>query len=429
MKRAEELPLSGIASWFFSTTDQWPEVFAKGTLGQIWYEAEKYQAHRQTDDIVQFVDYLRVGLLKELYQANRKCERCPLHQYRLNGLAVLDDGNYLNDPFDTRNNLPIGAYKAKIMLVGEGPGQYEQRTGVPFISFQVLAGSRCVQACTRFEECYEGSSVPKRACDYISLYKETAAQYTKEYPDHDGESQHVGISCRIDEIVQKRVLTKAWYIHTAGNILDEALRKASLWREGWNPRQQLTPKDKLKAGMEPRTSDVYLCNAVRCRSAVPTTGNYKVDGLKDDSPSRANIETCNPWLQMQIHIIQPEVIGALGNPAIISVLGEKDPKVTQLRGKVIRGPHGIPVVPEVHPSYILRQMTDKPDQGRPVHNPTSTEEVNKMVESFSLMKKLASRELVPDWLQAKVPAAENIREAKFIPTFGETHEAGNTNPA
>ncbi len=53
--------------------------------------------------------------LEEMYETARQCKRCPLCKTRTN--VVLFRGNP----------------QAKLMLIGEGPGQYEDETGLPFV--------------------------------------------------------------------------------------------------------------------------------------------------------------------------------------------------------------------------------------------------------------------------------------------------------
>lgn len=52
---------------------------------------------------------------KELYQNAKQCMKCELHKQRTH--VVVDDGNR----------------KSRIMLVGEGPGEQEDRQGIPFV--------------------------------------------------------------------------------------------------------------------------------------------------------------------------------------------------------------------------------------------------------------------------------------------------------
>ena len=56
---------------------------------------------------------------------------------------------------------------------------------------------------------------------------------------------------------------------------------------------------------------------------------------------------------MEIALVRPNVIVALGGTAAASVL-QRPVQVLRERGRPARAPDGTPVVVTVHPSYILR---------------------------------------------------------------------------
>jgi DNA polymerase len=86
-------------------------------------------------------------------------------------------------------------------------------------------------------------------------------------------------------------------------------------------------------------SDVYITNVLRCRPP----------GNRDPLPDE--IEACTPWLVETISIVQPCVIGTLGNFATKFVLNTKQ-GITRMRGQ--RFPwHGRWVIPTFHPAAIL----------------------------------------------------------------------------
>ena len=66
-------------------------------------------------------------------------------------------------------------------------------------------------------------------------------------------------------------------------------------------------------------SDVYICNAVKCRPP----GNR--------TPAPDEIATCRPYLEAQMAAIRPRVIVALGNPAV-RALFDITKGITHLRG-------------------------------------------------------------------------------------------------
>lgn len=92
-------------------------------------------------------------------------------------------------------------------------------------------------------------------------------------------------------------------------------------------------------------SDVYIANIVKCRP--PDNRN----------PEQDEIDTCLPFLQRQMAVVQPEVIVGLGNIAVQTLLQTKT-GITRLRGD-FHDVNGIPVMPTYHPAYLLRNPNMK----------------------------------------------------------------------
>lgn len=90
-----------------------------------------------------------------------------------------------------------------------------------------------------------------------------------------------------------------------------------------------------------RREDVYITNIVKCRPP----GNRV--------PARIEMETCAPFLEAQIALIQPTLIVALGNTPTQWLLPDA-PGITQSRGTFFAWRGGILVLPMFHPSYLLR---------------------------------------------------------------------------
>lgn len=99
----------------------------------------------------------------------------------------------------------------------------------------------------------------------------------------------------------------------------------------------------IERGMGIPRSSVYICNVVKCRPPNNRT------------PLPDEVQACRPFLDGQIDAIRPKVIVALGKPAA-SLLLERDVAITRVRG-VWHEYRGIPVMPTLHPAYVLRQYT------------------------------------------------------------------------
>ncbi len=107
--------------------------------------------------------------------------------------------------------------------------------------------------------------------------------------------------------------------------------------------------DKMLAAIDLAREDVFICNTVKCR---PTLDDGR--GLRNRAPDPLEMKNCRPYLDLQIEIIRPRVILALGAPAAKSFMGEKF-SITRQRGQWFDGPNDIPTIATFHPAYILRQ--------------------------------------------------------------------------
>ncbi len=69
------------------------------------------------------------------------------------------------------------------------------------------------------------------------------------------------------------------------------------------------------------------------------------------------VATCSPFLEAQIDAVAPRVIVALGKPAASLLLG-REVAITRIRGTWHEF-RGIPMMPTLHPAYVLRQYTEE----------------------------------------------------------------------
>jgi len=102
---------------------------------------------------------------------------------------------------------------------------------------------------------------------------------------------------------------------------------------------------RMIAAMGLERSQVYIANVVKCRPP------------NNRDPETIEIGTCLPFLQEQIKAVAPEVIVTLGRIAARAILGNEGP-LSGVRGK-FHYRDGIPVMPTYHPSYLLRQESDR----------------------------------------------------------------------
>lgn len=86
--------------------------------------------------------------------------------------------------------------------------------------------------------------------------------------------------------------------------------------------------------------DVWIMNTLKCRPP----------GNRDPLPGE--IEACNPWLELQLDLIDPKVVVTLGNFSTKLLLGTTE-GITKLRGKTYPFRNGV-LVPTFHPAAVLR---------------------------------------------------------------------------
>lgn len=91
--------------------------------------------------------------------------------------------------------------------------------------------------------------------------------------------------------------------------------------------------------------EVYIANIIKCRPP------------NNRDPAPDEIERCEPFLQMQIEVVRPRILVALGAYAARTLL-RTDAGVTRLRGKFAQY-RGVPLMPTFHPAYLLRNPEAK----------------------------------------------------------------------
>ncbi len=101
----------------------------------------------------------------------------------------------------------------------------------------------------------------------------------------------------------------------------------------------------IEKGLGISRGEVYICNIVKCRPPQNRT------------PLADEVATCSPFLDGQISAVQPRVIVALGKPATSLLLG-REVAITRLRGSW-QSYRGIPLMPTLHPAFVLRQYTEQ----------------------------------------------------------------------
>jgi uracil-DNA glycosylase family 4 len=117
------------------------------------------------------------------------------------------------------------------------------------------------------------------------------------------------------------------FVGRAGQLLDKILNSVSISRD-----------------------DVYICTIVKCRPP------------QNRMPTVEEIRACKPFLDAQLHHVQPKLILLAGSTAVQAVLQVKDP-ISRIRGKWFEYKNSARVMAVFNPSYLLR--SDSREKGSP----------------------------------------------------------------
>jgi DNA polymerase len=138
------------------------------------------------------------------------------------------------------------------------------------------------------------------------------------------------------------------FVGPAGRILDAALAAAGIDR-----------------------ADVYLTNAVKHFKWRPK-GKRRIH----EKPNATEIRACRHWLELELELVKPKLVVALGAVAAQALLGPAF-RVTQDRGTLRSSALAPRIVATVHPSSILRA----PDE-------TRAKEMAALVKDLKMVAKL-----------------------------------------
>jgi uracil-DNA glycosylase len=114
---------------------------------------------------------------------------------------------------------------------------------------------------------------------------------------------------------------------------------------------------KMIQGMGLRREDVYIGNIMNWRPQMPTVDGREQVGNRP--PNEDEMRYCLPYLRAQIEVVNPELLVALGSTAAQGLLGFGSFKALgEIRG-TWREFAGKPLMVTYHPSYILRNQSNR----------------------------------------------------------------------
>jgi uracil-DNA glycosylase len=112
------------------------------------------------------------------------------------------------------------------------------------------------------------------------------------------------------------------------------------------PAGQLLDRALEEAGIDRRLA--YVTNVVK-HFKWQARGKRRIH----QKPNWAEMTACRPWLEAELHVVQPSVLVCLGATAAQALLG-RDFRVSRQRGELVDSPLAPRVIATVHPSAILR---------------------------------------------------------------------------
>jgi uracil-DNA glycosylase len=114
---------------------------------------------------------------------------------------------------------------------------------------------------------------------------------------------------------------------------------------------------KMIQGMGLKREEVYIGNIMNWRPEMPTAPGATQVGNRP--PTEAEMRYCLPYLRAQVEIVNPDVLVALGKTAVEGLLGfGKFKTLGEARG-LWHEFGGKPLMVTYHPSYILREPTNR----------------------------------------------------------------------
>ncbi len=172
-----------------------------------------------------------------------------------------------------------------------------------------------------------------KACD---LYREATQAVFGEIEARDGTApSKIAIMMIGEQPGDQEDKLGRPFVGPAGKLLDKALDEAEIDR-----------------------SKVYVTNVVKHFKWEPR-GKLRIH----KKPTMKEIHACRPWLEAELETLHPSLIVALGATAAQALLGSSF-KLTEAHGKVQEARGLPPIIATVHPSAVLRALTDEDRQSQ-----------------------------------------------------------------
>lgn len=112
-------------------------------------------------------------------------------------------------------------------------------------------------------------------------------------------------------------------------------------------------------GAAGKNLDLGLAAAGFDRRAVFVTSINKCRPPKNRDPKPDEKAACRPYLIEQVEALAPRVIVALGRHGLSGLVDHPPQKFSDVRGRFLQGPEGVPVFCSLHPAAIIYRQAWK----------------------------------------------------------------------
>lgn len=214
-----------------------------------------------------------------------------------------------------------------VLVVGEGPGEMENFTGLPLVGPMELRGSRCGH-CQLVGGCYS----------HKMLYR------------LDGRHPRKKTIVCAPQIGPDALLTQKFYLQSAGSIVDAVLMKA--WNMSYPRQNWLDYYNELHVDAPwVHHSPWFFTNSILCRS-------FDTQLNKDKEPGTIPKRECKKWLIWQWAAVQPRVTILLGVPALEAMVSNKAQRAGIIAGEPFEHPKLGTMIFQSHPARMMREENE-----------------------------------------------------------------------
>ena len=150
-----------------------------------------------------------------------------------------------------------------------------------------------------------------KCANYWRCYNPTGRQFVHT-PTHPCVYTPVKLS---REEVQKRMASTPYALQTAGEHTNAALKKNGFTRRSFVKLLKVQQTAGMQSSGITLKENVFITNGIKCRNMM-----IKPNGVPANlSPEEQHLDACRPWLQIQMALVKPQTVLAMGAKALYSL--------------------------------------------------------------------------------------------------------------